>query len=139
MKALVLAAAVALTTSALHAEEAARAVIIAPVLTTDVTAGGQPITLPARDAQLIVSTYEIAPGTTLSEHKHPFSRYAYVLAGTLSVTNTETGKSDVYNPGDFIVEMVGQWHQGTNIGADKVKLLVIDQVEKGQSNVVPKQ
>jgi quercetin dioxygenase-like cupin family protein len=138
MKALVLAAAMALAASALHAEEAARPVVVKPVLTTDVTADGQPITLPARDAQLIVSTYEIAPGTTLPEHKHPFSRYAYVLAGTLRVTNTETGKSDVYNPGDFITEIVGQWHQGTNIGTDTVKLLVIDQVEKGQSAVVLK-
>ena len=36
-----------------------------------------------------VSIHEIAPDATLHEHKHPFARYPYVLAGTLRVTNTE--------------------------------------------------
>jgi quercetin dioxygenase-like cupin family protein len=138
MKPILLAAGIALLAFSLHAEEAVRPVVVKPVLTTDVTASGQPIALPAKDAQLIVSTYEIAAGVALAEHKHPFSRYAYVLAGTLRVSNTETGKSDVYNIGDFITEAVGQWHQGENIGTDTVKLLVIDHVEKGQSNVVLK-
>jgi quercetin dioxygenase-like cupin family protein len=134
---LMAAGAMMIAATTLHAEEA-RPVIVKQLLSTDITAGGRPITLPSKDAQLTVSTYEIAPGATLPEHKHPFSRYAYVLAGTLRVTNTETGKSEAYNPGDFITEIVGQWHQGTNIGTDTVKLLVIDQVEKGQSAVVLK-
>jgi quercetin dioxygenase-like cupin family protein len=137
MKPVLLAAGIILIASSLHAQEA-RPVVVKPVLTTDVTASGQPIALPPKDAQLIVSTYEIAPGAVLPEHKHPFSRYAYVLAGALRVTNTDTGKSDVYNVGDFITEAVGQWHHGENIGTDAVKLLVIDHVEKGQSNVVLK-
>ena len=32
--------------------------------------------------------------------------------------------------------MIGEWHQGANIGTDPVKLLVIDQVEKGQKNTI---
>jgi quercetin dioxygenase-like cupin family protein len=137
MKPFLLAASIALIASPLCAEES-KPVIIEQVLVTDVTASGQPLTLPSKDAQLIVSTYEIAPGATLPEHKHVFQRYGYVLAGTLRVTNTETDKSDVYNTGDFIAEAVGQWHQGANIGTETVKLLVIDQVEKGRSNVVLK-
>jgi quercetin dioxygenase-like cupin family protein len=138
MKPILLAAGITLLASSLYAEEAVRPVVVKPVLTTEVTASGQPIALPPKDAQLIVSTYEIAPGAVLPEHKHPFSRYAYVLSGALRVTNAETGKSDVYNIGDFITEAVGQWHHGENIGTDTVKLVVIDQVEKGQSNVVLK-
>ncbi|RUW30320.1 cupin domain-containing protein, partial [Mesorhizobium sp. M1E.F.Ca.ET.041.01.1.1] len=83
-----------------------------------------------------VSAYQIAPGATLPVHKHPFPRYAYVEAGTLKVTNVETGASNTYKTGDFIVEMIGQWHQATNIGADPVKLLVIDQVEQGAKNTI---
>jgi quercetin dioxygenase-like cupin family protein len=138
MKPILLAAGITLLAFSLQAEEAVRSVVVKPVLTTDVTASGQPIALPTKNAQLIVSTYEIAPGAILPEHKHPFSRYAYVLAGTLRVSNTETGKSDVYNIGDFITEAVGQWHQGENIGTNTAKLLVIDHVEKGESNVVLK-
>lgn len=137
MKLLLLAAAVTLIVSELHAE-AVKPVVVTPVLTTDVTASGQPIILPPKDAQLIVSTYEIAPGASLPEHKHVFPRYGYVLAGTLRVMNTETGKADVYGTGDFIIEAIGQWHQGSNAGTETARLLVIDQVEKGQTNVVLK-
>jgi quercetin dioxygenase-like cupin family protein len=111
-------------------------VVVTPVATTAVTASGQPITLPQGNVQVAVSTYDIAANARLPEHKHPFPRYGYVLSGTLRVTNTETGKSDVYKAGDFIVEAVGQWHQAANEGAEQVKLLVIDMIEKGESNVV---
>lgn len=113
-------------------------VTVRPVLSTTTTASGQPIVLPQKDAQVVVSTYEIAPGAVLPVHKHPFPRYALVQAGSLRVTNADTGKSDDYKPGDFIVEVVDQWHYGTNTGADAVKLLVIDMVEKGQPNTILK-
>lgn len=113
-------------------------VVVRPVLSATHTATGQPIVLPQKDAQLLVSTYEIAPGAVLPVHKHPFPRYAYVQAGSLRVTNSETGKAEDYKPGDFILEAVGQWHFGTNTGTDPVKLLVIDMVEKGQNNTVLK-
>lgn len=125
----------------LHAESprvdvAAKPVIVRPVMSATTTSSGQPITLPQNDAQVVVSTYEIAPGAVLPVHKHPFPRYAYVQAGSLRVTNNDTGKSEDFKPGDFIVEAVGQWHFGTNTGKDAVKLLVIDMVEKGKANTI---
>jgi quercetin dioxygenase-like cupin family protein len=114
-------------------------VVVSPLASRTETASGQPITLPQKNVQVLVSSFEIAPGATLPVHKHPFPRYAYVEAGTLQVTNVETGKSTTYKSGDFIIEMIGQWHQGTNVGADPVKLLVIDQVEEGTKNTVLRQ
>jgi len=111
-------------------------VVVTPLASTKVTADGQPILLPQKSAQVLVSTYDIPAGATLPVHKHPFPRYAYVLTGTLQVTNIETGKSEVYKAGDFIVEVVGHWHQGSNIGPAPIKLLVIDQVEEGTPNTV---
>jgi len=134
MKYLWVAATLSLGVSMAHAEPG-KPVIVTPVLTTDVTASGQPIVLPSKDVQLIVSTYEIAPGAALPAHRHPFPRFGYMLAGSLRVTNLETGKSDDYKAGDFIPEAIGQWHQGSNTGDGPVKILVIDQVEKGQLNV----
>jgi quercetin dioxygenase-like cupin family protein len=90
--------------------------------------------LPQKDVRVIVTTFTIAKGATLPEHRHPFERYAYVAAGKLRVTNTETGKSDVYKAGDFIVEAIGQWHKAANIGGGTVKLVVVDQVEGDQGN-----
>ena len=134
MKYLWIAAILGLGVSMAYAESG-KPVIVTPVLTTDMTASGQPIVLPSKDVQLIVSTYEIAPGAALPAHRHPFPRFGYMLAGSLRVTNLETAKSDDYKAGDFIPEAIGQWHQGSNIGDGPAKLLVIDQVEKGQLNV----
>ena len=118
---------------------AAAPVVVTPVKTTAVTSTGQPLILPQKNVEVSASIYDIAPGATLPVHKHPFARYAYVLAGTLQVTNVDTGKSDVFKTGDFIVEMIDQWHRGSNIGADPVKLVVIDQIEAGAEATVLKQ
>jgi quercetin dioxygenase-like cupin family protein len=137
MSAIRLALIVLLAAPAQAAED--RAVVATPVLTTTVTATGQPIVLPRESPEVRVVTLEIAPGAVLPEHKHPYPRYGYVLAGTLRVTNTDTGTSMVYGVGDFIVEAVGQWHRGASIGNEPARLLVIDQVENGQGNVVTRE
>ena len=126
--------------TAAHALDSGTAapVVVTPVKTTAVTATGQPLVLPRENVEVTASIYDIAPGATLPVHKHPFARYGYVLAGTLEVTNVDTGKRDVYKTGDFIVEMIDQWHQGSNVGADPVKLLVIDQIEAGAQATVLK-
>jgi quercetin dioxygenase-like cupin family protein len=56
-------------------------ILIPPILNAAVTATGQPILLPSANARVVVAIYNIAPDATLPEHKHPFARYAYVLAG----------------------------------------------------------
>jgi quercetin dioxygenase-like cupin family protein len=117
----------------------AESVKVTPLHSTETTASGQLIVLPRGDIQVITSTYEIAPGAKLPEHKHPYPRYGYVLSGKLRITNTDTGKSVDYGPGDFIIESPAQWHKAENIGAEPVKLLVIDQVKPGQNNTILRQ
>lgn len=104
------------------------AAIVTPIISTTETAAGQPIVLPQTDVRVVASRFEIAPGAALPVHKHPYQRYAYVLAGTLEVTDMESGASTTYKAGDFIVEVVDRWHRGKNVGADKVELIVIDQI-----------
>jgi quercetin dioxygenase-like cupin family protein len=135
MKTMLIAPGLMLLAAPLHAESQ---VVVKPVLSTTVTSSGQPIVLPQKDAQVVVSTYEIAAGAALPEHKHPFPRYGYVLAGTLRVINDDTGKTEDYKTGDFILEAVGQWHRGINTGSEPLKLLVIDVREKDQPTVVLK-
>ena len=111
-------------------------VTVRPLLSTQVTATGQPIVLPQRDVQLIVSEFEIAPGATMPVHRHPFPRYAIVMEGTLRVARP--GRQDVfeYVAGDVVVEMVGELHFGTNTGTTAVRLIVIDQVIAGSPHTV---
>ena len=101
-------------------------------------AGGQKITLPSGPVEVVVSEYVIAPGAKLPVHRHPFERYAFVEAGTLRVTNTETGAANTYRTGDVIVEMINKWHSGENIGSDDVKLKVIDQMPPGKKSTIIK-
>lgn len=113
-------------------------VTVTPLAEMTETASGKPITLPQNNVRVIVSTFDIAPGATLPIHKHPFARYGFVQAGTLKVTNVETNESKVYEAGDFIVEMIDQWHRAENVGGNPVKLLVIDQVEGTAVNTILK-
>lgn len=138
VKSLALALGLLLIGSPLHADTqpSTSQVVVKPVMSATTTSSGQPIVLPQRDAQVIVSTYEIPPGAVLPKHKHPFPRYAHVQAGTIEVTNLDTGKTQTFKTGDFILEAVDQWHFGANKGTEPVKLLVIDMVEKGAANVV---
>lgn len=98
---------------ALDNSNAGAKVVVTPLASTTVTASGQPIVLPQKNVQVLVSSFEIPPGATLPVHKHPSARYAYVLEGQLQVTNVATGQSTSYKKGDFIVEMIGAWHQGS--------------------------
>jgi quercetin dioxygenase-like cupin family protein len=121
--------------SPLQAQER-KDITVTQLLSSTVTSSGQPIVLPQKGAQIVVSIYDMVPGATLPVHNHPYPRYGYVLSGNLRVTNTETGHVGTYRPGDFILEAVRQWHVGAIIGAEPLKLLVIDIVEKGQTNTV---
>ena len=135
MKIAILSAAIALVATPIQAAETYPGVVVTPIAKSTLTITGQPIVLPRKSPQVLVSTYEIAPGTTLPDHRHPYARYAYVLSGTLRVTNTETGKIEDFKPGQFVIESINQWHKGANIGSEPVKLLVIDQVEKDRNPV----
>jgi len=105
-------------------------VTVTPLVDTTKTVLGQPLVLPSKNPELKVALFEIPPGAKLPRHEHPWPRYAYVLAGELTVT-FDGGLAKHYKAGDFIVEAVNAWHYGENTGKDTVRLLVIDQVEAG--------
>jgi quercetin dioxygenase-like cupin family protein len=136
VKVAVLAAGLTLAAYVANGKDTARDIVVTPLLSTAVTSSGQPIVLPKMDATVIVSTYEIAAGAKLPEHKHPYPRYGYLLTGELRITNTDTGKAQTFKSGAFIVEAIDQWHYAESVGAEPVKLLVIDQVEHEAANIV---
>ena len=132
-----LVAAIVISTSAAQAAEAPK-VMVAPLFSTDTTVTGQKIEVPA-NPHVMVSLVTFPPGAALPVHKHPYPHYVYVLEGTLTVTNEQTGKVFDVKPGGFLVEMTDTWHFGKNNGAVPVKLLVIDQVPQGATtNTIPK-
>ncbi len=106
------------------------------LLATTTTSSGQPIALPQGPVQVTATISEIGPGATTPVHRHPFPRYGYVMAGRLQVTNLETGVVKVFTTGEFVVDPVGQWHQGHALDGKPVRLLIIDQTPPHQSNMV---
>ena len=111
---------------------------VTPVIKADRTIADQPIVFPQKDGEVTVTIYEFPPGAVLPIHKHPYPRIGYVLAGTLSVTNEETGKTDVFKAGDVLIEATNVWHHGKNLGETPVRMLVIDTDQKGVQQTVPK-
>jgi len=113
-------------------------VTVVPVAHTNVTITGQPIIVPDRP-DVLVSIATFPPGARLPVHEHTYPHLAYVLEGTLTVTNTQTGKRFAVRAGQFLAEMQNTWHFGANEGPVPVKLLIIDEVPHGTaSNVLPK-
>jgi quercetin dioxygenase-like cupin family protein len=110
--------------------------VATPVGTFTTTNSGQPILLPRGPAQVTVTRVEIPAGASLPVHKHPHPRYAWVLEGRIRVTNLDTGGAVEYGPGGVIIEARGQWHTGTALGTEPVRLLVIDQTPPGEANTV---
>jgi len=117
---------------------ASAAPVTTPVLNTRTTLTGQTITVPA-NPEVRVVTVVFQPGDRLPVHKHPYPHYVYVLEGTLTITNVETGKVTEMKQGSFFAEMIDTWHYGENKTAAPIKLLVIDQVPPGtKTNVILK-
>jgi quercetin dioxygenase-like cupin family protein len=131
MKRLIAAGLLLLLACGSAAAEEPAAIKARQILATTTTVTGQKLVLPGRNAQLLVSILDIAPGARLPRHMHPYPRYAYVLQGELVVDYDGSGPK-VYGTGEFIVEAVNTWHFGENKGTTPVRLLVIDQVEAGK-------
>jgi quercetin dioxygenase-like cupin family protein len=141
MKPAALALLLAVATSPAIAAPVAGApgVTIRPVARTHSTITGQAIEVPP-DPDVLVSIATFQPGARLPVHKHLYPHLVYVLQGTLTVINVETGKTFDVRQGDFVAEMQNTWHYGTNNSKAPVRLLVVDEVPQGiASNVVAKQ
>lgn len=108
------------------------------LLSTRQTVSGQPIVSPGPTLQVTATLSELGPGESTPLHKHPYLRYDYVLEGRISVKNFVTGKVDVVSAGQFVVDPIDQWHQGTAMDGKRVRLLIIDQTPPGKSNLVLK-
>jgi quercetin dioxygenase-like cupin family protein len=111
---------------------------VSKLLSADANSAGQPIVFPNKSGHVDVSIIEIPPGVALPTHLHPYPRMGYVLSGTLRVRNLESGKTETYGEGQFVLESVNQWHEGGNPGKTPLRLLVIDLTEKGAQTTILK-
>jgi len=78
---------------------------------------------PTGQPQLTMLKVTIAPHTALPWHTHPFPNAVYVLSGTLTLEDRDSGKSKVFHQGDAFAESVDDVHRG--VAGDEPTVLLI--------------
>lgn len=116
----------------LFAAPALAAPVTTPLAHTDKTITGQTITAPEHPT-VISTVITFQPGDKTIVHKHPWPHYGYMLEGTLTITNSQTGQAFELKPGEFLVEMQNTAHFGENRGSVPVKILIVDTVPAGMA------
>lgn len=106
------------------------------IVRTTQTLSGQALRLPQGKAEMVASSVEIAPGGYTTVHQHPWSRFVYVERGPLRITNEDTKQVHELQSGQVFAEVVAQWHQGYAPGPQGARVVVIDLVPPGATNMV---
>lgn len=127
---------VALATAGVATGQQAPAPQTSVVTRSATTITGQTLALPAAPVEVVISRTEIPAGGVLPMHRHPWPRYAIVEQGRLRVRYEEAGLTREFGPGEAVIEAIGQWHEGQVVGAEPVRLIVIDHVPPGETNMV---
>jgi quercetin dioxygenase-like cupin family protein len=122
-----LAAIVAMVPSSTYAQNQPNTVAAAQgkvLLQTDRSWNGNPYThYPTGRPELTMLKLTIAPHTALPWHTHPFPNAAYILSGTLTIRDKESGKTKVVHAGEAFAETVDDIHRGES-GDEPVVLIV---------------
>ena len=112
------------------------AAVVTTVLRASTTVTGQPLAAPPSPWETLIMTTDLPPGGLLPMHKHPWPRYAFVERGRLEVRYEQSGLVRTFGPGEAVIEANDQWHEGRVVGAEPVRLIVLDQLPPGATNVV---
>ena len=98
-------------------------ITVTPLLKTQESWDGKPITYPDGKAEVTVVQVEIAPGGETGWHLHPVPSFGMVLEGEMTV-ELKSGETLSLKAGDPAIETVNVLHNGRNTGTVPVKLLV---------------
>jgi quercetin dioxygenase-like cupin family protein len=99
------------------------AVKVTPLAKATSSWNGAPVVYPKGQAEITGMLIEIAVGAQTGWHGHPVPSFALVLEGTLEV-ELRDGRKKRVGPGEALIEVVDTLHNGRNVGAQPVKLVV---------------
>jgi quercetin dioxygenase-like cupin family protein len=94
----------------------------------------RPFHFPSRVPEVTASVIEYPAGAVGPHQTNPYTRYLYVLEGTLTLEVDDGGAVEF--PAGSLILSGSTWLVPRNKGNVPVKLLVIDQTEVGQPNSV---
>jgi quercetin dioxygenase-like cupin family protein len=107
-----------------------------PIVRTAHTLSGQPLRLPQGDSEMVAAAVEIPSGGSTTIHQHRWSRFVYVERGPLRIVNEDTRETHELQTGQAFAEVIAQWHQGFAPGAKGARVIVIDLVPPGETNMM---
>ncbi len=105
---------------------------VTPVLKTTTSWDGKLLQYPAGQAEVSGMIIEIAPGGETGWHKHAAPSFGMLLDGELEV-QLKDGATKRIRKGESIAEVVDTFHNGRNVGAVPVRILVFYAGAVGQS------
>ena len=108
---------------AAQAIEPSSTVKVTQLLKTTQSWNGAPIKYPEGQAEITSLMIEIAPGGETKWHEHPVPSFGLLLEGTLEVSLTD-GRKKLIKAGEALAEVIATAHNGRNVGATPVKLVV---------------
>ena len=129
--------AAALLPFAAYAIEPSATVKVTPLLKTTQSWNGAPLEYPEGQAEISALMIEIAPGGETNWHEHPVPSFGMLLEGTLEVSLPD-GRKKLINAGEALAEVVATPHNGRNVGATPVKLVVFYAGAVGKKLTVPR-
>ncbi|WP_148713773.1 cupin domain-containing protein [Chitinolyticbacter meiyuanensis] len=113
-----------------HALDNLASVKATPLLKTTTSWNGAPLSYPAGTAEISGLMIEIPIGGETGWHSHPVPSFGYVLEGELEVS-LQNGRKNRIKAGEALAEVVDTLHNGRNVGAGPVRLVVFYAGAKG--------
>jgi len=103
---------------------------------TATTIVGESIRYPSdAPAQVTAQIVTIAPGQATGWHRHGVPTFGYILSGRLEVEYDGAGRRTLA-AGDHLMEAMNVAHNGTNLGSEPVRILVVYMGAQGKPVVV---
>lgn len=106
-----------------QALEPAAALAVTTILRAETSWDGKPIVYPEGRAEITGMVVEIAPGGETGWHLHPVPSFGMLLEGELEV-RLRTGESRRIRAGEALAEVTNTLHNGRNVGAVPVRIVV---------------
>jgi quercetin dioxygenase-like cupin family protein len=88
-------------------------------------------------AQVSSAIVTLLSGEETGWHRHDAPLYGYILSGVLQVSY-DGGVVKTYKTGDALLEAIGTYHNGQNLGTKPVRILVVNIGANGVENTVKK-
>lgn len=97
-------------------------------------AGREHARVPDGGIETVISRVRLPSRAILHADDRRYPRYAYVLSGSVVLTDIETGASRIVNAGSVVPKAPDRSHEVRNPQAQPAELLVIDLIPRGRSN-----